>query len=382
MARNKKDTTQEIQSDFITDLLNSKEFEGKHYGQRAGNEIIPRDLISTGSFWFDYVLQGGYRSGTWARVYSMPENGKTSLALCWGRNWQDFYEDNGFVVYFNAEGRINKELIERTGINTNPEKFRIIDSNNADFIYTFVERLLINNTENKKYFVIIDSTDACQRQQDVAKNLGEAEKIGGGATIASAAGKRLSLLFDRSNHFLFLCSQVRDKLNTMTPGAGGKDASGGNAPKFYSSLTFEIKNPWTETYIYENPSDKKSNIIGKLAEFKLHKTPNETTGKIVTVPIKYGLKGGVWRAYEMMMAAQSWNMFVKSGTWFNLDEQFEADLKKNNIEIEAKVQGERKLRDLFDTNTDLVNYCLSRAQQMLNGVIYIAKNEEECVSTT
>jgi hypothetical protein len=102
-----------------------------------------------------------------------------------------------------------------------------------------------------------------------------------------------------------------------------------------------------------------------MCEIVLIKTPNETSGKTVRIPIKYGLKGGVWTAYEAMMIAQAWKIYVPAkGSWWALDEQWEADLKKNNIVHEATVNGEGQLRDAFENNPDLVQYCLQKGKIM------------------
>lgn len=360
-----KEREEKNEQDQIETLLNSKEFKGLHYGSRSGTEIEHQERITTSSFWFDLILEGGFRSGSFARMYSDPECGKTSMGLCWGRNWQDHYPDDGFVTIFNAEGRMTKDLIDRAGINTDKEKFRIIDCNNADAIFTLTEKLISDNSKKRRYYIMVDSTDSCQRSIDMLKNLGESEKIGGNATILSAAGKRLSLVFNRSNHFLYLSSQVRDRLNTMSPGAQGKDASGGNAPKFYSSLIGHIQKPWTDTYIFEDPSDTKSKVIGRLVTIKLIKTPNEKTGQTIQFPVKYGFKGGVWPAYEAFMITQAWNLVNKSGAWFNFTEQFIEDLKKANIFIETKFQGERAIREYFDKSPELVSYILKRFREVL-----------------
>lgn len=333
------------------------------FGSRSGDEILAQETVTTGSFWFDYVLNGGFRTGSWSRFYSEPECGKTSMALCWGKNWQDKYKENAFVIYFNAEGRINKDLIDRSGIDYSKERFRIVDTNSYEVIFNTTERLIKNNPNDIRYFVILDSTDACVKEENKDKSFGEAEKMAGGAAILSAAGKRISLLFNRGNHHLYLCSQVRDKMSAQAK--GGKDTSGGNAPRFYSSLTGEIKKPWTDTILFENPSDTKSNHIGRFCEIKLHKTPNETTGKIVRIPIRYGLKGGIWRAYESMMVAQAWSMYKKEGAWFSVDEHWAEEFKKNNLKFEGKVQGEKNLRTMFDSNPDLTNFCLQKGALLI-----------------
>lgn len=365
MAKAKE--VKEENSDQIEALLGSKDFKGLHYGSRSGTEIIRPDIISTGSFTFDEVLGGGFRACGWARFYSDPECGKTSMSLCWGKQWQDFYPKDGMVVAFNAEGRITADLIERSGISTEKDRFRIIDTNMSDAIWSLIENLVSDNPHKKRYFFIVDSTDACVRASDTKdkKEIGEAEKIGGTATILSAAGKRLSLIFNLKHHFLFMCSQVRDKVNTNSKAGGGKDASGGNAPKFYSSLTGQIKKPWTDKMIFENPSDTKSKPIGRFVEILLHKTPNEKTGVTVEYPVKYDHIGGVWHAYEAMILAQSWNYVVETAqSRYTFTDEFFQELKDNGIEVEQKYHGERKLRDTFDSCPELANFVLNKIKNL------------------
>lgn len=362
---NNKDKEQDV-ADQIDDILGEKEYQGLHYGSRSGNEIIQPDIISTGSFFFDYVIGGGFRSASWSRFWADPESGKTSQGLVWGRNWQNYWKANGKigkVIVYNAEGRVTSDLINRAGINTNRDEFRLIDSNNADFIYSFTERLILDNKLDIHYFFIIDSTDACVRSHDREKSIGEAEKIGGGATVVSAAGKRLSLLFSLNKHHLYLTSQVRDKL---TPGGmGGKSPSGGNAPKFYSSLTGKIEKHWSEHSILENPSDKKSKEIGRIVNVKLEKTYNESSGTIVQFPVKYGKIGGVWREYEALMICRAWDFIEQKGAHYSFAESFAQELSDKKVQFEPKFHGEKNMRIHFDGNPELVDFIFDKMKTIV-----------------
>lgn len=364
MAAKKKEVD-ESGMDQIEALLASKEFKDHHYGSRSGTEITIPDVIPTGSLMFDEFLDGGFRSGLWIRFFSEPECGKSSIGLAFAKAWQDKYGKDAFVVIFNAEGRISYDLVSRSGVNTDKSVFRIIDSNVSDMIWSFMDKLIKNNPDGKKYFFLVDSTDACNRIQDEEKEVGDAEKIGGSATIISAAGKRLSLPFSRSGHVLFMTSQVRDKMNTRSPAMAGKDASGGNAPKFYSSLTGEIKKPWTDTYIFENPSDTKSKIIGRMVEIKFIKTFNEKTGMILSYPVKVGR--GFWPEYEAMLYAQSYGLITKSGAHFSFSENFISELESAGIECPHKYHGEKALREEFDSNALLCQLVLNKVRRALFG---------------
>lgn len=364
MAKKTKDITEEQEpEDQIESLLNHKDAKGKHYGARSGTEIMAVDKISTGSYLFDEFLDGGFRSSCWARFYAAPESGKTSMSLCWGKQWQDFYKDQGMVVFFNAEGRITPDIVERSGINTNKSQFRIIDSNRADFIWDMIESLIQNNPDKLKYFFIVDSTDACIRDVDNEKAIGDGEKIGGTAVILSNAGKRLSLPFNVSGHFLFMCSQMRDNIQTGSPHAKKtKEGAGGNAPKYYSSLTAEIKKVWSDTKIFEDPSDKKSKELGRRVQYVFDKTPNEKTGAELFVPVKYGLKGGVWRAYEAIIAGEDKQIITGKGNGYEFNADFMDLMSDEKIVFEPSFRGFKAIRNYFDTNPELVEFILGKAR--------------------
>jgi RecA/RadA recombinase len=359
----------EASQDPLESVIAELKKDGRIIGTRAGDEIKQQDIITTSSFEFDQRLGGGFRDSGWSRFYSDPECGKTSIALKWGANWQNKYKGDAYVLFFNAEGRITRELIERSGIDTSKERFKIVDTNNYEAIFTITEKAVLENSSGRRYFVIVDSSDACERQIDKGKQFGDADKIAGGASIISAAGRRLSLLFNVTGHHLFISSQVRDKMATGPMAGKGeqKAPSGGNAPKFYSSLTCQIKTPWTDRYIYENPSDTKSKIIGRICEIKLIKTPNESTGSTVFYPVKYGLVGGVWRAYEAFMVSQACGI-ISGTTWLTIEDSFYDDMQKNGISVEQKFQGEKAGRNLFDENPALVEYVFEKAK-----IIYGAK---------
>ncbi|MFA6432914.1 MAG: hypothetical protein WCV82_03850 [Candidatus Paceibacterota bacterium] len=361
----KNTETEEPKIDQIEAILAEKEFKGLHLGSRSGSEIARPDIVSTGSFFFDQVLGGGFRSSCWSRFYGSEESGKSSQGLCWGRQWQRHYGERGMVIVFNAEGRVTADLIARSGIDTSKDRFRIIDSNKSDFIYTMIDRLVSNNEDDRLFYFIVDSTDACERTVDIGKNLGEAEKIGGTATILSAAGKRLSLVFSVTGHHLYMTSQTRDKVNTHGPGAGGKQASGGNAPKFYSSLTGQIVKHWSDLAIRET-SDAKSKEIGRMVNIKMEKTPNETTGTVVAFPVKYGHIGGIWREYEaFLMCKMGGNMTDKGSGNISFNEKYVEELKAVNIELDrVSFKGEPMVRAFFEANPDLVNHVHAEARRL------------------
>ncbi len=355
-------------------LLKSKQYKGRHFGGGADKEIGRQDIISTGSFWLDYVLGGGYRGGSWARFSGEPESGKTSQGLTWAANWQKRYPKDGFVFIFNAEGRISRELLERVGVDLSPERFFMLRTNDAETVWGMQQDMIMNNPGKRRYYFLIDAIDACEREEDKEKHFNQAQRVMGGATIISLAGKRLSLLYSVEGHFLYVSNQLRATMAT-TPGAAKSSPSGGNAIKFYSSLIGLMKKPWTDTYIYKDPSVKKqeveidgvktSNVLGMFSEIRLDKTPNEKTGQTVSIPIKFGT--GIWKAYEAMQICVNWGKYTRasSASSYVIDPEFEIELKDNNIPFDPKPRTDKVIRDAFDTNPQLTDFVISKFRKMI-----------------
>lgn len=374
--KEEKSVTSKNAVEQIEALLKSKKYKGRHFGIKSWEDIEKQDLITTGSFWFDLMLGGGFRSGTWARFSGDPETGKTSQGLCWMKNWIEKYPDDGFGVIFNAEGRVNRDLIERSGLSQYPKNFRLIPINEAESIWGLQENLIMDNPGKHRYFFFVDVIDAMERREDKEKGFDEATKIMGGGALISAAAKRLSLLYSVDGHFLYVSNQLRA---VMSKGLAGptKSPSGGNALRYYASLVGSMKKPWSDTFIYKEPNIKKPeieengvrkpNILGVEVQIKLEKTPNEKTGQTVSFPIKYGLTGAYWRAYEAMQICIYWGKYTRasSSSSFVIEPDFAKELTDNNISFIEKPRTNVEIRDMFDTNPQLTDFVIQYFRNLL-----------------
>ena len=314
---------------------------------------IRNEKVSTGSINFDGVLEGGFPAGGIALVYGDEESGKTAMGLNWARNWQDKFKEQAMVVYFDAEGRLTEYKIKQSGIDTSTNRFLWVRTNRGDDIYKKIDELVAWGRKNKiRFFFVVDSTDALMRTSDLDKGFDEAEKIAGGALLASVSGKRLSLPIHSLGHFLYLISQKR--MTNIRMGSSG--ASGGKASKFYADLTVEIAKPWTETMLPKGAKDK--DILGHLCRLTLKKTGNETTGTVVDIPIKRKKKGGIWSEYETFQLLTEYSFVEKSGSWFNFAPHFQEILVEGGFEDVApiKLQGSNQFVEFLEGNSELNSF--------------------------
>jgi len=349
----------------IAQLLDDKRFKNFHYNTSAAVDWC----CSTGSIALDIFMDGGLTPGIF-RLSGEPESGKTSFALNCAKIFQETVK-NSFVFYVNAEGRLNKILLERSGISLKEDKWFCLDSNMLEPSLGIIKELILDNKKNNQYLFILDSTDALCRVEDLNKDFQQGQKVAGSAVTFSFAGKSLSLPITRYGHTMIVLSQTRTKMNTSGYGAtGGSTVSGGKALGFYSSVMAEIQPLWTDLYIWENPSaaaiKDKGKRLGHYCVMKFTKTRNEKTGQTVAIPVKYSQKGGaIWEEVEVCMLAIQFEFIKKSAAWFVFSDDLVEEVKAKKIEIQQKHQGERKLWAYLAENEKLLEFLKTKFRQLI-----------------
>jgi RecA/RadA recombinase len=349
----------------IAQLLDDKRFKGHHY-----NTSAPIDWCSsTGSIALDIFMDGGLTPGIF-RASGEPESGKTSFALNCAKIFQETVK-NSFVFYVNAEGRLNKILLERSGISLKEDKWFCLDSNMLEPSLGMIKELVLDNKNNYQYLFILDSTDALCRVEDLNKDFSQGQKVAGSAVTFSFAGKSLSLPITRYGHAMIVLSQTRTKMNTSGYGStGGSTVSGGKALGFYSSVMAEIQPLWTDLYIWENPSaasiKDKGKRLGHYCVMKFSKTRNEKTGQTVAIPVKYSQQGGaIWREVEIYMLLLQFEFLKKSGAWYVFSDDLVEEVESKKIEIKQKFQGERNLWSYLAGNDKLLDFLSNKFKELI-----------------
>ena len=316
--------TKEIQTtDQIAKFLSDKDNQKYHY-----NFCEVEDYkIPSGSLNLDIALGGGLPNGA-HRFTGINEGGKTSCAMTFARNFQKHFGDKGMIIYIKSEGRLSPEMIERVGIDTDPNKFFCFDCNIFEKVFELIRELVFQNEDDKRYMFIIDSVDALCRQNDYDKPFEDSEQVAGGALITSVFLKKMVLPIIKMTHMMILTSQVRVEVAANPYAARGGPKSkqaGGNAIKHYANFILEFQERYNSDIMFENPNaaklEDKGNPIGHFCKIIFRKSVNEKTGSSVRYPIKYGRKNGnsVWLEKEVLDMCYTWGFIEKKGAWISLD---------------------------------------------------------------
>jgi RecA/RadA recombinase len=319
-------------------------------------------LVSSGSMILDSVLGGGLGAGL-HRFIGANEGGKTNEALHVMFNMLKTVK-NSKGLFVMAEGRLNNDIKERSGIKFvyDPSEWAVgtclvFECHIMDTMVDFLRGLLRNNPDREKFCIVIDSMDGLITKEDLEKSSSEARKVAGGALMTSDFLKRISLGMSKFGHMCIMISQVRTNIN-LNPYAkqdpnNQTNSSGGNAILHYPDWILEFKKQNKGDKILEKPNQQithDNKIFGHNAKVVICKSTNETTGQIVTYPIKHGRINGrsIWIEREVIDMLLMWGYIEQSGAWYKLDEELLKHLKENGFEAKEAYQGSQALYDFLE----------------------------------
>lgn len=292
-----------------------------------GKESQAVKAYSTGSLGLD-ILTGGIIPGV-AQAWGPDGIGKTTMLLIMGGEFQAAHNYEFVRVYLHAtEGRYNPRLctmapklkMEALGDNDvkggNPSPiFRITRPKSGEKLLDWVLKTVMQ--DKIKFFHIIDSVDGIESEVNEGKTMSDAEKTAATATLLTKFLKKASSYANHYGHIIAFTHQVRDKIQTGPSHVSGvgKQKAGGHAVDHYSNFRVGISKLWSDLYIYENPNDNKSKIIGHIMDMKIEKTSN--SGNVhakASVPFIYN--HGVDREREIAILAEAYGLVTRKGAWY------------------------------------------------------------------
>ena len=340
-----------------------KQNKGDHYNYEEDRSYA----VSSGSLLLDIEMGGGIGPGI-IRASGVTEGGKTSCALSFARNFQKM--DNAMVIYIKSEGRLSPDMVERSGVDTSPEKWFVFKSNVYETVINLMRELIKNNSTDTRYMFIIDSMDSLVPKNDLEKPPEEANKVAGGALLSSDFLRKMALGLTTRGHICFMISQIRSKVS-INPyektDPRVTNASGGNALLHYSDWILEFQDRHLKDIISTQPNGK-GEMLGHWCKVIFKKTPNEKTGSLVRYPIRYGRVDGksIWVEYEVVDMLLAWEMATAKGAWITIaDDLIEEVKEKTSLELKKQHQGIDNLRKYFEEEKEIGKYIFFKFRDTL-----------------
>ena len=338
-----------------------------HKGDHYNFEEERMYTISSGSLLLDIEMGGGIKPGV-IRASGVAEGGKTSCALSFARNFQKM--DNAMVIYIKSEGRLSAEMVERSGVSTEEDKWFVYKCNVYESVIDFMRQLVKDNPTDTRYMFIIDSMDALVPRGDLEKGADEALKVAGGSLLSSDFLRRMALGLASRGHICYMISQVRSKV-TINPYEKTDprltNASGGNAILHYSDWILEFQPRWSKDLITSGPKGKEDRL-GHWCKIIFRKSSNEKTGVEVRYPIKYRAQSGksVWVEKEVADMMIAWDMAVTKGAWVTVSDEIIEEVKENvGLEFKKQHQGVDNFGKYFEEEQEVGKYMFKKFREAL-----------------
>ena len=334
--------------------------------------------VSSGSLKMDFELNGGFGPGL-HRFVGMNEGGKSSESLEVMKNFLQLPNSRG--LFITAEGRLSKEVRERSGIdfcfddeNWDANSCFVFESNIFEVVLDLMRTLIMQNPENIRYCFVLDSLDGLIMKDDLNKSFDDAHKVAGGALLGAKFMQKMSIALAKRGHMAIFISQVRAdiKLDPYSKAPIRQTtATGGNALLHFANFILEFEPRFKKDLILSNQSQPidphKNPILGHNVKATVKKSPNEKTNYTIEYPIRYGRTGGksIWVEREIIDMLIAWEFITQKGAWISFDEDFITLLKENKFECPDKVHGENKLNALLEDNPDLTKFLISYFKEII-----------------
>lgn len=363
-------------SSLPNDTLKSflKENKDHHYNYEETIEY----KVSSGSLNMDFELGGGLGPGL-HRFVGMNEGGKTSEALEVLKNFLSSPNCRG--VYVKAEGRLPREMRERSGVSFafSEDEWEdgtcfVFESNIYETVLDLMRVLISTNKEKVRYCFILDSLDGLIMKEDLKKDFQDSHKVAGGALLGAKFMQKMSIALAKRGHMAIFISQVRADIK-LDPYSRAPirqtTATGGNALLHFANYILEFEPRFKKDLILENatqPIDKdKNKILGHNVKVVVKKSPNEKTNYTLQYPIRYGRTGGtsIWVEKELIDLLYGWEYLHKRGAWITADESFLALLKENDFEFPEKIQGDSKLSLFLEEDGKLTEFLIKYFKDLI-----------------
>lgn len=375
MAAKKKTKEEPKKADVATFAANFMQ-SNKQDHLNFEESIADDSFVSSGSMIMDSEIGGGFVSGL-LRFTGGNECGKTSEAL------QIMYEmltnqEGSRGLYIQAEGRLGPKMRARSGVKFVYQAEEWVDgtclvlqSNVYNLVFDFIRGIMKNNPNKTRFCMIIDSMDGLVSKEDIDKTTSEANKVAAGALLSSDFLRRVSLGMGKFGHLCIMISQVRTAIKGQYEGADPNNqtsASGSNAQLHYPNWILEFQRQFSKDKILENPAAQMSDsnkAVGHYVKAKICKSDNETSGRIIRYPVKYGRQGGksVWIEREIVDLLLSWEFISKKGSWFKAEEELFKYITEGGFEFPESIQGINKIYDLLESDESLTKYLRKFVEQ-------------------
>ena len=316
----------------------------KEFGERVFQSRYEGEVVSTGSFVLDYLLEiGGFPVGRLSEVFGEEGSGKSTLMFS---TIEKCIKEKRPVLFEDFEATANDEVMEKMGID--PKKlsdYRVMPDTMEDG-WKIAQRFC-EQPEHRGGMIFVDSLAAMPARTELEEGIDGKERVGLIARIMARSLRQTTLSLARANVGLVFVNQERATIDLRL--GGGKTTPGGKALRFYSSVRVHLNIRGRVTQSVNNMlSGKKDDLVTGL-EVGLNVVKNKFGSSYRRGTLLIRMNGGIDNIYSAVKVGEHLGLIKRRGAYYVLPEEFgrEDDLG------EVKKLGYERLRKYFVENSSI-----------------------------
>ena len=299
--------------DFLKDIV--KEI-GDDYTQLASNINESEVFVDTGSFIFNALCSGSLYGGISDRritaIAGESSTGKTFFSLSVVNNFLQSNPD-GYVLYFDTEAAINRQLLEDKNIPL--DRFVVV---NVVTVEEFrqkalkaVDIYLKTPEENRKpCMFVLDSLGMLSTEKEITDALNDKQvRDMTKSQLVKGAFRMLTLKLGQANIPMIVTNHTYDVIGSYVP---TKEMGGGSGLKYAAS---------TIIYLSKKKEKDGTEIVGNIIKAKTAKSRLSKENKTVEIRLYYDDRG-LDRYYGLLELGEI------GGLWKNVAGRYEINGKK------------------------------------------------------
>ncbi len=265
------------------------------FSDKADNKL---PLISSGSYYLDEILGGGYPKGCIVECFGNESSGKTTTALNLIKCAQQEYPKEN-TVFVDTEHDLVVDYAFN-GIGIDKTKFSLYQPETGERAFEIIEDAIRMGSHS---VVVLDSIAGLVPQNELKTGK---VKMGENAGLISRKLNIIKDLVVKTQTLLFCTNQKRITSMIPYPVYG---PPGGNATKFYSKIRLNLK-------IKSQITSGEDNV-GQVVRAFTEKNKASRPKRICDYYIKYGT--GISQYDELLDLGVDNGIIERSGSWFSLN---------------------------------------------------------------
>ena len=331
MAKGKKDNPNINNLEELRAFMKS---EGKDFYQDPTED---RDILSTGLYSLDHLLNGGLRSGTYVEMFGKSGTGKTYLAFNFMKACQEKWGKP--VCYVNFEKAWDSKRPAEIGVDLSPEMCVVVKPPTQEEGYDFLKEALRSNVFG---LIVVDSVSAMVPVSEIEEDM-DKEQVAKAARVNSKAFRVLtSQLQDTIVVFI---NQLRTNVGVLY---GDPDiTSGGRALEFYAHMRLALAQLKIDKEKKERYSVASSNLKdqdtepGHIIKIRFRKSKFGNEGEITEFLYRKDIKG-IDKIEDIKAYLFNTNKLTRAGMMYSIEG------------VDDKFKGKDALYEFIENNPELI----------------------------